>query len=112
MNDQAYIRAGVELADGFSTDEDDFDVYAALSPRGQRWLDALAAQLVRQVLATNKTYLIETLGRNRDFTTKFFFYAEKTGPISDDHPDPIVISGKDHTMNTIKAIVDSKVLNG
>ncbi len=62
-------------------------------------IDALAAQLKRLVLATNKAYMIETLGRNRDYTTRVFFYAEKTGPISDGHPSPIVISGGNDSMN-------------
>jgi hypothetical protein len=111
MND--YIKAGVELADGWGLDDDPDDglymylqVIAAsgnkynvfgcpVSDPYQPSLDALAAQLVRQVDALDRGY-VQTF------------------------PQRVVVGqppasaherfGDDRTMNTIKAIVDSGVL--
>jgi len=100
MNDQAYIRKAVELADGWEMHSDQTFGISGTSflNTSQVGLDALAAQLVRQVDATGEYYVIE-----RMIATE----------ISD---DPLVESmrvRREHegrTMNTIKAIVDSRVL--
>ena len=89
-----YIRKAVELADGFRwLHRDQVEIpdlnNAVLRPFEQQWfLDALAAQLVRQVDAVLPQQDWLTLSRP--------FY--KT-------------NGPDRTMNTIKAIVDSGVLD-
>jgi len=107
MNDQDYIRKAVELADGWEVEK-----YHPFGEKCQvfnypggvlrvweidwpKWAkDAIAAQLVRQVDATghnlsvDKHIVIINLMRQRKATEK----------------------GPDRTMNTIKAVVDSKVL--
>ncbi len=102
MSDTDYIRKAVELADGF--------VPEALQVSGtenlqvgfeeQFFLDALAAQLVRQVDALPEhgvhIYPWDTQVQWRDNCCVAA------------HGD---ICANDRTMNTIKAIVDSKVLD-
>jgi len=105
MTDNEYIRATVELADGFSWEWTQprkellirFGTVAVnmtntvYSP----WmLDALAAQLVRQVDATD--YEI----RMQSCATTVFYVGDEFWQVG----------GKGRTMNTIKAIVDSEVL--
>ena len=108
MNDQDYIRAGIELADGWEYDDDihnkvwvrpDHYVYANNDDSQQIYLDALAAQLVRQVDALDnididchkeRTYLREWSGLHRD---------------------EVEAIGSDRTMNAIKVVVDSEVLS-
>ena len=110
MSDQDYIRKAVELADGWGDLELGFLSVRLSGPpettpkRYRRLLDALAAQLVRQVDALEGTQvaitrsgcvcagIAEQIGRRIERK----HYAEITGP--------------DRTMNTIKAIVDSGVL--
>lgn len=101
MND--YIRKAVELADGFRwLNRDQVEVpdlnNVVLRPFEQQWfLDALAAQLVRQVDALDDircdvdSRYSEVWGNGQQTLGKH---------ISDDR-----------TMNTIKAIVDSGVLS-
>ena len=90
MNDQDYIRKAVELADGWSID--------ILSRYGlDVGKDALAAQLVRQV---EKTHYITVYGTQVDICSR---------PPDDFEWDYIGKKGE-RTLNTIKAIVDSKVL--
>jgi len=116
MNDQDYIRKAVELADGWNIGETDFGTTVIVPPfitpevEGlQGWsidnihhgiLDALAAQLVRQVDAIKYHEVMTT--------------CNTVDVIKDDGIDyPQIISqidGPDRTMNTIKAIVDSGVL--
>jgi len=103
MND--YIRKAVDLAAGWERISD--DVWMPLSgwpegfllPKllGQVECDALAAQLVRQVDATEQ-YIVQTSKK----------WAEVSEPSGDIHTYADV---DDRTMNTIKAIVDSDVLN-
>ena len=113
MNDQDYIRAGVELADGF--DITDGGKGFGLTIRkldGEDWTwcfgdvkdpptflkDALAAQLVRQV---------DALG---------FLDCDIDGGgtsiicPSNSEVAPIRVWGDNRAMNTIKVVVDSKVL--
>lgn len=95
MNDEEYTREAVELADGFSETNWNFRVaslpesyptHAGFSPITQpaQWfLDALAAQLVRQAYG----HCVRPI--------------ELCGPIHYDLHDP---------MNTIQLIIDSEVL--
>ena len=101
MNDQEYIKAGVGLADGW-LERDEFiigpsplmDYYA---PEGiaQPILDALAAQLVRQVEAAE---------------CRVTFYGAYVSIERDDSEHDYVGVAGQRTLNTIKAIVDSGVL--
>ena len=91
MND--YIKKAVELADGFSFN--DKDAYFSTDELGCMWLDALAAQLVRQV---------DALG-----TVTLNIYDRGTEVGKSGQPWATGIA-HDRTMNTIKAIVDSGVL--
>jgi len=115
MNDQDYIRKAVELADGWSwqgeiylgrTDDPLIMVNTSagvmLESDERMALDALAAQLVRQVdtkmgvsiqIVSGSAHIkVVIFSRNPDRET-----AQAFGP--------------DRTMNTIKAIVDSGVLS-
>ena len=96
MSDQDYIRKAIDLADDWgwtgpsSTDR--------LHPLSQAFCDALAAQLVRQVDAL-------ILYRVRIEPTGTFMDHEGTGERMADS-----YLGIDRTMNTLKCIVDSGVL--
>lgn len=100
--DTTYIRKAVELADGFQRRGHMVMVYGEirmwLNNPGKMYLDALAAQLVRQVDATGK-YTVTTY--------------ESTSTVLNTSPGHLWIeaTGPDRTMNTIKAIVDSGVLS-
>ena len=104
MNDNAYIKKAVELADGWeygSIYEPPFAAFDIPIDEWEQWkLDALAAQLVRQVDATDRYSFFS----HRDCATVTEYVDgypnEKGGAIKRD----------DRTMNTIKAIVDSEVL--
>jgi len=108
--DQDYIRKGVELADGFEiADAWIWKIYGTpqhfrpANQPPQYLLDALAAQLVRQVdaLAEVSVEVFQGWSAVRD--------AE---PPTISRFDLAAAYGPDRTMNTIKAIVDSKVLEG
>ena len=118
MNDQDYIRKAVELADGYAATEKywygpwygpsdgyfDYD----LEPTGKRVqpaLDALAAQLVRQVDA-----IAPSVAFSCGFQGEVFMYEENTDKEWDAGYGVRDEVG-DRTMNTIKAIVDSGVLS-
>ena len=97
MKDKDYIKAGVELADGFSI------AVGGLfqTPRGNAveytvFNDALAAQLVRQV---------DALGHDTKMGVGFCQILNARKSVLMAHVD-----GSDRTMNAIKVIVDSKVL--
>ncbi len=100
MNDQDYIRAAVALADGWQYQQ----IYFAYLPGcddahhlgSQVVLDALAAQLVRQVDATDCEVCT-----GQDHAE---IYNQKT------QETELIFRGGNRTMNTIKVIVDSKVL--
>ena len=101
MNDQDYIRKAVELADGTWFVQDSGEIqtpYMQVLPIDElmQWdLDALAAQLVRQVDATEQYYVVV-----RDDQTEI----RSCGAINK------LEQGGDRTMNTIKAVIDSGVL--
>ncbi len=115
MDNQDYIRKAVELADGwryFRKDSPENPISYYATPVDDSWwnwdswhpchLDALAAQLVRQVDTLEKYHITySTTGewvRVSDVTSgpemKVRYTAKDSG----------------RTMNTIKAIVDSNVL--
>ncbi len=111
-----YIKRAFELADGWSITTDnhgDMNYFYApmylpratikemstLGPRmdklSQQMLDALAAQLVRQV----------------DALAHVLSHPKNTAVVEHKHFGVLCsVSGNDRTMNTIKAIVDSRVL--
>ena len=113
MNDQDYIKEGVELADGWHL-ERKFKPFVSIA-RGPNHvhgpvickpiLAAIAAQLTDQVDAMGD-------GGSNDFidTTRF----GATVFLDNDLDDmaSVEVEGPDRRMNTIKAIVDSKVLLG
>ena len=86
-----YIRKAVELADGWD--------YYADDDHDQGWLDMLAAQLVRQVDALD--------GFNFVSGQDCYSYVWRA---CDDKAE-MASYGPDRTMNTIKAIVASGVLD-
>ena len=106
MNDQDYFKEGVELADGWVTYKDaDYFLGAnyfachAYDDAPQPVLDALAAQLVRQI---PKPYGI----------WQYPIGVSISSMDLEDGRELSKVEGPDRTMNTIKAIVDSKVLLG
>ena len=114
MNDGEYIRKAVELVGWLESDEEGeylqipaqpFSAYLdeIRAPCEQYLLDALAAQLVRQVDAL--------IGIDIDVHKGFSSITTDQGKYSTGHWVEIgEAQGEDRTMNTIKAIVDSKVL--
>ena len=107
MNDQDYIRKAVELADGWNEGPQGLAGGPVMESRSgykgsfreQELLDALAAQLVRQVEGREQ----QSLWVFTDHSVVDFWVggaAENRG----------YAEGPDRTMNTIKAIVDSGVL--
>ena len=112
-----YIRKAVELADGWR-----LGVELLQTPSGnvvllddaipQVYLDALAAQLVRQVDEVSPHYNIfhiKWTNGKQDPRTELHGLP---GPVSSFTKLLKRVDGPDRTMNTIKAIVDSKVLEG
>jgi len=108
MNDQDCIKAAAELADGAWTLAKDGRIF---TPNGRHYesdrlpqylQDALAAQLVRQVDALDELSVITESGCSivHDVSRR-----DGYGVGTANH------EGLDRTMNTIKAIVDSGVLN-
>ncbi len=103
MTDSDYIRAAVELAEGWTAEPSRICVNNAVFyidlADGQWVIDALAAQLVRQV----------------DAAPKIHFESGGVGQVnvwreSEPWNRRTHAEGPDRTMNTIKAIVDSGVL--
>lgn len=124
MNDQDYIRKAVELADGWRINlHSDVDENAnpfetevmwnpsvgshKLSDPGQTILDALAAQLVRQVDALDADADPEFI---RPVLIHIFADSTTINDCRQMPPPHLEYDGPDRTMNTIRAIVDSKVL--
>ena len=106
-----YIREAVGLADGF---EWPTEMYATrefgpierpVLVVGQRFLDALAAQLVRQVCAIPKYDVIIS----KDGTE--IFSGGHVKGVEYDIETLSMVRSDDITMNTIRAIVDSGVLS-
>jgi len=105
MNNEDYIRIkkAVGLADGWKIDPNGiwppfpFPAYADIKDTQPIILDALAAQLVRQVDSLDK-YVVHAFSTRTAVRT--------SGPLM----DIADAKGPDRTMNTIKAIIDSKVL--
>ena len=113
MTDQDYIRKAIELADGWEPVDaiaggmymvivtlpgEDGEFKVRIRDFTGLWLDALVAQLVRQVDAlAGERYVWLTV------------YRTQTDLASPDKEN-IWQKGPDRTMNTIKAIVDSEVL--
>lgn len=113
MTDNGYIRKAAELADGWEFDDDihgkvwirpNYYTYANNDDSQQVYVDALAAQLVRQVDPNHHVDISWMTCEVRDGETSnrlaYIEYRGTTPPYE----------GCDRTMNTIKAIVDSKVL--
>lgn len=109
MNDTDYIKAGVELAEGWEpclyegTGEmyaaEVFDIGDQVYPEEQHHKDALAAQLIRQVDAIS--------------TDKLYFQSDTedvTVHTGEEFVSPVIVAGPDRSMNSIRAIVDSGVL--
>lgn len=111
MNDNDYIKVAVELADGWRATaggcQSPSGRYCWIEDPDQETVDALAAQLVRQVDALpidadgNEPAMVE-LDHGEVRVYNF------------DIPPPAAnvtaVCGPDRTLNTIKAIVDSGVL--
>lgn len=103
MNNEDYIRKAVELADGWSMSSNYVNSPTGFQDHGecsQEIKDALAAQLVRQVDETGDI----RVDIYRDATQVFY-----EGPTDEEMLD--YSGGHGRTMNTIKAIVDSGVLD-
>lgn len=114
MND--IIRKAVELAHGWSfadTGFEDDDIVESLSGyRGSitatpELKDALAAQLVRQVDALDD-YIV-SIG-NEEQPNRVVIYGPKFRLFRGKIVDGGDVDGPDRTMNTLRVIVESKVL--
>ena len=106
MNDSDIIRKAVELAEGWLIDADHHGEYIVVAgiwncpldeglPQHDK--DALAAQLVRQVDATHLYDIIVYADEVEIFESDDMFLNASEGP--------------DRTMNTLRAIVESEVLD-
>ncbi len=109
MND--YIRKAVELADGWEMSSKTIVTPPSTVAIGMSihnpstWiLDALAAQLVRQVDKALKDWRCLELFEGHTAVRKF-------EPLSETGKDLAACYGEGRATNTIKAIVDSGVLN-
>ena len=99
MNDEEYVRKAVELADGIEFGEaEDQLVIQGETITSVYGLDILAAQLVRQVDALDTAWFESGIDAGAECSS---FDLRKWGGSLDI---------ADRTMNTIKAIVDSGVL--
>lgn len=97
------IKRAVELADGWSV-HGGWGTTALQEHTNQKALDALAAQLVRQVDATDN-YWVQSDDEQVAVLPKW------CDPDTHDTPDAFFEEGPDRTMNTIKAIVESGILD-
>jgi len=122
MNDQDYIRKAVDLVDNFDWSDRGYNGIWIELPDGseelfqthqgivvvshpylqQYWLDALAAQLVRQVDALDTPDTVEIT-----HDSVWVGYRSKN---NESWKRTRRTKSRDRTMNTIKAIVDSGVL--
>lgn len=118
MNDNDYIRKAIELAIGWKINisHNDFKTECVIPPLGvdtlenmsknQMLMDALSAQLIRQVNELDG-YSVGAGGEfdqvNRALVYGPKFVAWRGHVIGDS-------DGKDLTMNIIRAIIDSEVL--
>lgn len=120
MNDQDIIRRGVELAPGWSITHiydgedwadlwncdwsDEYPVVTFLiqdpTKSGHAGLDALAAELVRQVDETDHDIVFRCDGGTEILHKSRYV----------DRPKSVCVEYSDRTMNTIRAIVESRVL--
>jgi len=103
MTGEKVIRKAVELADGWNMDEmaivtHHVGDFSFIDDPAQWQLDALAAQLVRQVDSTDYAYVVEYKKESAVF---YHLYDQKS---------PARSCGPDRTMNTIRAILKSGVL--
>lgn len=113
MKDEDYIRKAVELADGWEYAGHDSiqdwirgpKYFQPLSQIDPWMIDALAAQLVRQVDA------LKPVDLRSIYIMIDGFGSVAVHDMSDMNYVKAHVSGPDRTMNTIKAIVDSKVLD-
>ena len=107
MKDEDYIKKGVELADGWSLWSNGIslpngnlrlfiDPIIGTMKLEQYWLDALVAQLKRQVDSVDGNSVAE-YKRSTQVFFEFVFIKRK---------------GNNRTMNTLKAIVDFAESNG
>lgn len=108
MTDQEVISRAVELADGWK--ESGFfgcvetpEGYLAVPESSQLSCDALAAQLVRQVDALEREHDLD-IARGETWLGD---YPARHGPRG-----LAKIQGPDRTMNTLRAVVESGVLEG
>ena len=104
MTDDEVIRKAVELADGWSPNWDRGDCHVLCDdyelnvflPLCQHDRDAIAAQLVRQVDAKGYRWHVET--------------DDDGSAVCEGMVVKMMRNGDDRTMNTLRAIVESKVL--
>ena len=117
MKEQDYIKSGIELADDWRIADGKGLATAGTicCPLGtafgvasltREWKAALAAQLVRQVDAIG--------GADKEFISALLLNVFRDATSIDDcrtmPPGRYEVEGPDRTMNTIKVVVDSKVL--
>ncbi len=106
MNDSEHIRKAVELADGWTMASSSVvqppTKHLAMSIHNpSTWiLDALAAQLVRQVDALDSNLI----AFGSASTGQAMVYRDALAG------DVVIVDEGDRTMNTIKAIIESKAL--
>ena len=115
MNDKEYIKAGVELADGWEWNH------------GGAFCDAIGRDLLfgrdrvelkRWMLAALKEQLVEQLDdieplrlvERRGFTAIRHLVMHGASVNSWKEEDYVIAHGQDRLMNSIKAIVDSRAL--
>ena len=126
MDDQEYIRAAVELAEGFDP------VYAAVGDllcvvvtlTGNDgkfdvniedftgiWLNALAMQLARQVDTTGEYYVVSLPLRAAVLLNDDDSYYYMADALCGNVDEPVASAeGPDRALNIIRAVVDSGVL--
>lgn len=115
MNDQDYIRAGVELADGWELGGQkrevmppDFNgVFSYVDDLGQVLTDALAAQLRKQAQSDPHIVFKISVADSASYVEMIIY-----NPNGDEESEPLrfVANETDEAMAFIKLIVDSKVL--
>ena len=112
MNEQDYIRKAVELADGWEWNwsrpfcnkvDCKYSLVPANQPMEQWQLDALAAQLVRQVESL-------PIGEFPDDAPSAVYQTPHEVQVWHKKRIVAIAAKDDRTMNTIRAIVDSGVL--
>ncbi len=108
MNDQDYIRKAVELADGWGYSHTQPDQWVTW-PQTQNFPFSMFPQVAKDALAAQLVRQLDESGRGGFYSVPGAAEVQWEHNNSDEL-NTSYVKGNDRTMNTLRAIVDSEVL--